>query len=184
MATGSKALTLGRSSSMSEAWDRLITEMIRYMIREFLAHPAELLTFRHLARRVASDPDVLHAIAEQRPDLFLVSQDDRFVKLFPEAVERIVDIDVDRTIDEVNVAPPKTVSARDHHPCDHFGAEGEILTDLLHCSFHPDTLIRNCCWREICRVRSANPGVIDAETWSEICRIRGYLQMRQNPRGF
>jgi hypothetical protein len=64
------------------------------LIREFLAHPAELLTFRHLARRVASDPDVLHAIAEQRPDLFLVTPDDRFAKLFPEAVEKIVDVGV------------------------------------------------------------------------------------------
>ena len=65
-----KTLTRG-PSSMSEAWDKLITEMIRYMIREFLAHPAELLTFRHLARRVASDPDSLacHCRTETRPAL-------------------------------------------------------------------------------------------------------------------
>ncbi len=130
---------------MSEAWDRLITEMVRCMIREFLAHPAELLTFRHLARRVTSDPDVLHAIAEQRPDLFLVTPDDRFVKLFSEAVERIIDVGVERTIAEVNVAHPKTVPTRDHRPCDHFGAESDILTDLLNCSFH--------------RKRSTNPPV-------------------------
>jgi hypothetical protein len=148
---------------MSEAWDRLITEMIRYMIREFLAHPAEMQTFRRVARRITADSDVLHAIAEQRPDLFLVTPDDRFVKLFPEAVERIVDVGVERTIAEVNVAHPKTVSTRDHHPCDHFGAESEILTDLLNCSL-PDSLTRNCCWKEICRVRSANRRVIDEET--------------------
>jgi hypothetical protein len=45
-------------------------------------------------------------------------------------------------------------------------------------------LTRNCCWREICRVRSTNPNIIDPDTWREICRIRGYLQGRQNPRGF
>jgi hypothetical protein len=83
---------------MSEAWNRLTTEMLRHMIREFLAHPAELLTFRKLSYRIASDPDVLHAIAEQRPDLFIITDNDPFVKLFPEAVERIVDIGVDRTI--------------------------------------------------------------------------------------
>ena len=53
-----------------------------YMIREFLAHPAELLTFRHPARLVASDPDILHAIAEQRPELFFITPDGRFVKHF------------------------------------------------------------------------------------------------------
>ena len=67
---------------MSEGWDRLATEMIRHMIREFLAQPAELLTFRRLARRIGSDPDILHAIAEQRPDLFLVTTNDRFIKLY------------------------------------------------------------------------------------------------------
>ena len=80
---------------MSEAWDLLITEMIRQMIREFLAHPAELLTFRKLSHRIASDADVLHAIAEQRPDLFIITDNDRFVKLFPEAVEKIVEVGVD-----------------------------------------------------------------------------------------
>jgi hypothetical protein len=36
-------------------------EMIRHMmIREFLAHPAELLTFRKWSRLVASDADILH----------------------------------------------------------------------------------------------------------------------------
>lgn len=44
---------------MSEGWDRLATEMIRHMIREFLAQPAEFLTFRRLALRIGSDPDVL-----------------------------------------------------------------------------------------------------------------------------
>jgi hypothetical protein len=104
---------------MSDAWDRLITEMIRHMIREFLAHPAELLTFRKLSYRIASDADVLHAIAEQRPDLFIITENDRFVKLFPEAVERIIEVGMDRTIAEVGIARSRLASEHDYHPCDH-----------------------------------------------------------------
>lgn len=169
---------------MSEAWERLITEILRHMIREFLAHPAELLTFRKLSYWIASDPDVLHAIAEQRPDLFIITADDRFVKLFPEAVERIVDVGVERTIAEVRAVRSEPDSKREHRPCGHFSSDDEILADLLRCSFHPETLTRNCCWSEIGRVRGVNARVVDMETWREICRIRGYLQMRQNPRGF
>jgi len=62
---------------MPGAWDRLITEMLRHMIREFMCHPAELLTFRQLAHRIESDSDVLHAIAEQRSELFLITRIDR-----------------------------------------------------------------------------------------------------------
>jgi hypothetical protein len=79
------------SDTWNAAWDKLITEMLRHMIREFLAHPAELFTFKKLSYRIASDPDVLHAIAEQRSDIFMVTANDRLVKLFPEAVERIVE---------------------------------------------------------------------------------------------
>jgi hypothetical protein len=61
------------SNSWNAAWDKLITEMLRHMIREFLAHPGELFTFRKLSHRIASDPDVLHAIAEQRSDIFIVT---------------------------------------------------------------------------------------------------------------
>ena len=43
----------------------------------------------------------------------------------------------ERTIAEVRIARSEPGSAPDHHPCDHFGSENEILTDL---SFHPDTL--------------------------------------------
>jgi hypothetical protein len=59
--------------------------MLCHMIREFLAHPAELLTFKKLSYRIGSDPDVLHAIAEQRHDLCIITDNNRFVKLFPEA---------------------------------------------------------------------------------------------------
>jgi hypothetical protein len=45
------------------------------MIRQFLAHPAELLTFRRLSMLVARDHDVLHAIAQTRLDLFMITAD-------------------------------------------------------------------------------------------------------------
>jgi hypothetical protein len=169
---------------MPGAWDRLITEMLRHMIREFMCHPAELLSFRQLAHRIDSDSDVLHAIAEQRSDLFLITRNDRFVKLFPEAVQRIAETGVERTIAEVRPMPSRMGSVRLHRSCDHFSSEDEVLTDLRNWSFTPDALTRNCCWNEICRVRGTHPGVISPDAWSEICRVRGYLQARQNPRGF
>jgi hypothetical protein len=169
---------------MSEAWDRLITEMIRHMIREFLAHPAELLTFSRLSRLIASDPDVLYAIAKLRPDLFMITADDRFVKLFAEAVERIAHVGVESAIAEVRPAVFGHVEKGVHHPCGHFSSDQEILDNLTHSSFQPDSLTRNCCWRQICRVRGLNPQAIDQETWREVCMVRGYLQGRQNPRGF
>jgi hypothetical protein len=169
---------------MSEAWDRFITETIRYMIREFLAHPAELLTFRRLSRLVASDQDVLHAIAEQRPDLFMITSNDRFVKLFPEAAERIASGGVEKAIAEVREIPSERDARHDHLACNHFSSDEEILADLQRVSFRSDLLTRGCCWRAICRVRAVNPQAIDEETWREVCGIRGYLHSRQNPRGF
>ncbi len=169
---------------MSEAWDRLISEMIRHMIREFLAHPAELLTFRKLSRLVASDADVLHAIAEQRPDLFMITSNDRFVKLFPEAVVRIASTGVEKAIAEVAPVPSERDARRDHPACDHFSSDEEILADLKRASFRPESLTRSCCWSAICRVRALNPQAINEEMWREVCGIRGYLHGRQNPRGF
>jgi len=55
------------SGTWNATWERLIAEVLRHMIREFLAHPAELFTFRKLSYRIASDPDVPYAIAEFNP---------------------------------------------------------------------------------------------------------------------
>ncbi len=171
-------------NSMPEAWDRLITEMLRLMIREFLFHPAEFFTFRRLAHHLQADSDVLHAIAEQRPDLFLLTPNDRVVKLFPEAVQRIVEIGIDRTISETRPIAPKRLAVPGGPRCDHFLSDDDILSDLRNCSFTPDALTRTCCWTQICRIRGANPHVIASDSWTGICRIRGYLLARQNPRGF
>jgi len=167
-----------------QGWQRLITDMIRHMIREFRAHPAEILSFRRLSRLVASDPDVLYAVAKLRPDLFMITADDRFVKLFSEAVERIAQVGVESAIAEVRPAALEHATKREDHPCSHFSSDDEILADLQRGSFQPESLTRYCCWREICRVRGRNPKAIDEDTWREVCRTRGYLQERQNPRRF
>ena len=169
---------------MPEGWERLITEMIRHMIRQFLAHPAEFLTFRRLSRLVASDPDVLHGIAEQRPDLFLITTNDRFVKLFPEAAERIASAGIENAITEPRTVPSGRDRRRDYPGRLHFSSDEEILADLQSASFGPESLTRGCCWRAICQVRALSPQAVDEETWREVCRIRGYLHGRQNPRGF
>jgi hypothetical protein len=175
---------------MSDAWDRLLTEMIRQMIRESLSHAGEFLTFNRLAYLIRAhsdlpaDSDLVHIVAEQRQDLFKVSEDDRRLKLYTEAVQRIVEEGVEHTVAEVGPLPASAPAKREPGHCDHFASENEILSDLSRCSFRPETLTRSCCWSEINRVRGLNPGTNDQEAWRELCRVRGYLHARQNPRGF
>jgi len=165
-------------------WDRLCTLMIRQMIQQFRVHPGDFLTFGQLAHRIPdADADVLHAIAEQRRDLFVITRDDRRVKLHLEAVERIDQEGIERA-----VVVPEPVAAVANAPherrhCNHFSEE-QILADLLRCSLPSEALTRGCCWREICRVRGHNLHQVSQETWNEVCGIRGYLRRRQNPRGF
>jgi hypothetical protein len=175
---------------MSEAWERLTTEMLRHMIREFLAHPAEFMTFTRLAFLIraatneAVSSDLLHVIAEQRSDLFIITRNDRGLKLFTDALERIVSMGVDSVIAEPAPVHSEAHPKYEHHRCNHFSGDDEILDALTRCSFGPPVLTRSCCWKEICRVRGMHSNAIDADAWREICSIRGYLQERQNPRGF
>lgn len=47
-------------------WDRLATQMIREMIRQFLRQPGKFLTFGQLAFRIpGSDKEVLHVVARK-----------------------------------------------------------------------------------------------------------------------
>ncbi|MGH3703465.1 MAG: hypothetical protein ACRDT9_02445 [Agromyces sp.] len=39
-------------------------------------------------------------------------------------------------------------------------------------------------WQAICRVRARNMNRVDELAWQRLCARRGYLQQRQNPRGF
>jgi hypothetical protein len=159
--------------------ERLVTDMIH----EFFAHPAEFLSFNKLAHRIAGgDADVLHAIAEAKPDLFLLTNNGRAAKLFPEAVREILKGNADlTTLHPITTPEEERIGAG--WRCEHSSDE-EILADLQHMSLPAEALTRRCCWTRICQVRGNNPGIIDAESWREICRVRGYLYARQNAAGF
>jgi hypothetical protein len=165
-------------------WDRLATRMIREMIHQFLLQPGEFLTFGQLAFRIPdSHREVLHAVAESRPDLFIVAGNDRALKLHRDAVETIL-----RDGIEAVLAPPAPVAIPTHSGtgrtrCGHF-EQDELATDLQRNSLPSEALTRNCCWTEICRIRASIYPPIDHESWREICVTRGYLLARQNPRGF
>jgi hypothetical protein len=165
-------------------WDRLATQMIREMIRQFLKQPGEFLTFGQLVFRIpGADKDVLHVIVENRPDLFLITRDDRSVRLYTDALQKILQKGVELTIAEVGPSHSAPAHGHDRDRCSH-PAEEEILANLVRCSLPPEALTRNRCWKEICRVRALNQQVVDSDTWREVCHVRGYLQERQNPRGF
>lgn len=165
-------------------WDRLATQMLREMIGKFLTEPGEFLTFGQLAFRITgSDKDVLHLVAESRPDLFIVTRDDRSIKLHTQAVFRILR----DGIDAVTVQPEPFQTAIPVREggirCGHFSQEA-LLADLHRCSLPPEALTRTCCWSEICPIRALSQPPIDEQSWREICVTRGYLLARQNPRGF
>jgi hypothetical protein len=172
-----------RSGEVAE-WDRLVVPMIREMIRQFLKQPGEFLTFGQLAFRISgSDKDLLHVVAENRPDLFVVTRDERSIKLHSEAVHRILQNGIDAvTVPPIHLPAP-TSPKEERIRCGHFSQE-ELLTDLQRCSLPAEALTRNCCWSEICRLRALSQPPINGESWREICVTRGYLLARQNPRGF
>jgi len=69
----------------------------------------------------------------------------------------------------------------------------QVLADLKHGSIPDEALVRNCCYKWICKVRGTfgfglQEGSSDyeneAEAWRELCRKMRYLRQRQNPRGF
>ncbi len=165
-------------------WDRLATQMIREMIRQFLREPGEFLTFGQLTFRIAgSDKELLHLVADSRPDLFAVARNDRAIKLHTRAVQRILEDGIDAATTQPEPGPTATAAREGLIRCGHFTQE-ELLRDLHRCSLAPEALTRNCCWSEICRIRAFSHPAIGADSWREICVTRGYLLARQNPRGF
>jgi hypothetical protein len=74
--------------------------------------------------------------------------------------------------------------------CD--SSDDVILNDLKLQAVPDDALLRKCCWSRISQVRgrtfsgSENTPSwdLDGKIWKELCSKRGYLQTRQNPRGF
>lgn len=165
-------------------WDRLATQMIREMIRQFLRKPGEFLTFGQLAFRIpGADKEVLHLVADSRPDLFAVARNDKALKLHTNAVQKILRDGVEAASAQLQATPQATAAREGRIRCGHFAQE-ELLSDLQRCSLPPEALTRNCCWSEICRIRALSHPPIDSESWREICVTRGYLMARQNPRGF
>ena len=165
-------------------WNRLATQMIREMIRQFLREPGEFLTFGQLAFRIpASDKELLHVVAESRPDLFAIARNDRALKLHTKAVEKVLQDGIDAAAVQPEPIQSMTPIRERRIRCGHFSCE-ELLNDLHKCSLPPESLTRNCCWSEISRIRGLSHPPIDAESWREICVTRGYLLARQNPRGF
>lgn len=165
-------------------WDRLMTQMIREMIRQFLTRPGEFLTFSQLVFRIpGADKDVLHALAEQRLDLFVVARNDNSIKLHTEVVGRVVRKGIEAAMVESTSMRIGTRPANGHVRCAHFSEE-ELLADLQRCSLPSEALTRGCCWSEVCRLRGLNSHLVDEQSWRDICATRGYLLARQNPRGF
>lgn len=165
-------------------WDRLVTQMIREMICQFLKQPGEFLTFGQLAFRIPnSDKDLLHSIVENRPDLFAVTRNERSVKLHTETVRRVLEEGIEAAAQEPPPTPQQVIGTAGRIRCGHF-SQDELLADLQRLSLPAEALTRNCCWTEICRLKSRCRLPIDYEEWREICRTRGYLLARQNPRGF
>ena len=66
----------------------------------------------------------------------------------------------------------------------HLRKETEILADLRNGTVPADALVQSCCWKEICRVRGRNLSLVRPQAWVKLCKQRGYLNSRQNPRGF
>ena len=165
-------------------WDRLATQMIREMIRQFLRQPGEFLTFGQLAFRIpGADKEVLHLVADSRPDLFAVARNDKALKLHISAVQKILQDGIDAAKAQPEHTPAVAVAHEGRIRCGHFTQE-ELLADLQRCSLPPEALTRSCCWTEICRIRAQSRPPLDAESWREICVTRGYFLARQNPRGF
>ena len=156
-------------------------EMIREMIRQFLKCPGEFLTFNQLVFRMpGADKDVLHVVAEQRTDLFLLTRDDRSIRLYTDALQRILQKGIDTAIADPGRPRGAPAQGNDRDRCGHY-TEEEILADLIRCSLPPEALTRNCCWRQVCRVRALNHTRIDAETWREVCHVRGYRKRGRIP---
>lgn len=63
-------------------------------------------------------------------------------------------------------------------------SDEEILADIVNETLPSEALVKTCCWKRVCQVRGRNFSQVDAEAWISICQRRGYLQERQNPRGF
>ncbi len=178
---------------MPAEWDE--TKVIHAMVRVLREHPAEWLTFKRLSLLIAvpsCNADLCAAIAEYRDDLFAVNADKR-LKLLQSVIKEIALQGIAKwqiparpeRIDRGSLNSQSSQSDRTATVgCYCNLSESEVLNDLKAGSVPEDALLNQCCWRTICRVRGLHFSSIDPETWREICQHRGYIQQRENPRGF
>ena len=178
------ALLLNHRIERPHAW-KIPARRAEYSLTENVASPFQAEPAHgQLAFRIPdSDREILHAVAENRSDLFVFTRDGRSLKLHVDAVQSIV-----RNGIEAVVATPAHIDTPSPQVggrirCGHFDHE-ELALDLQRNSLPSEALTRTCCWTEICRIRGSIYPPIDHEAWREICVTRGYLLARQNPRGF
>jgi hypothetical protein len=169
--------------------------IIGRMVAVLRSRPGEWMTFRYLASLVEipqCDDQVVGALAEYRPDLFAIAKD-RKLKLRVSVSEDIaLQGPTKWQVPPPPVKPIKGIGSSHGHGA--FGEsdaacycklpDQEVLADLKEGSIPDEALVFSCCWKNICRVRGLFFNLVPAETWIEICRKRGYIQHRENPRGF
>ena len=165
------------------------------MVKALRARPGEWLTFSYLSSLIAipnCDADIVGAMADYRPDLFSVSKD-RKLKLRTEVAEDVArrgpkNWKVPDRREQVPFGIFKRHSDKQagatQNVCYCSTSDEEILDDLTEDSIPDEALVFSCCWKNICRVRGLFFNLVAEETWIEICRRRGYIQQRENPRGF
>ena len=169
--------------------------IIERMVKTLRSRPGEWLTFAYLSSLVAlpdCNGDLIGAMADFRPDLFAVTKDKK-LKLRMKVVEDVaqqgprnwqVPVPPEK-VSELNHASRMGTSSRDlRDRCYCNLPDEEILADLKEDSIPDEALVYSCCWKNICRVRGKSFHLVPHETWTEICRRRGYIQRRENPRGF
>jgi hypothetical protein len=170
-------------------------QIIERMVLSLRSRPGEWLTFSYLSTLVAlpgCDADLIGAMADFRPDIFAVAKD-RKLKLREQIVA-----DIAKQEPRAWRVPDAPTRAPETHSIGHGGSttgmsEGasychlpdeEILADLKEGSIPDEALVYSCCWKNICRVRGLYFNLVPPDVWIEICRRRGYIQQRENPRGF
>ena len=169
--------------------------IIDCMVKALRSRPGEWLTFAYLSSLVSlpdCDANLIGAMADYRPDLFAVTKD-RKLKLRLNIAE---DVARKGPTNWQVPAPPEKVSEPNpgRHAVASFGESAagcycilpdeDVLFDLKAGSIPDEALVYSCCWKNICRVRGLFFNLVPPETWTEICRRRGYIQQRENPRGF
>ena len=169
--------------------------IIRSMVLALLSRPGEWIGFGRLADLVAlpnCDDELVAALADYRTDLFATTRD-RKVKLRPGTVEKVtkegrrnwqVPAPPEREKLQGSARQPRQAPTTLIAGCYCSNSEDQILADLGEGCIPDEVLISSCCWRTICRIRGRNFSSVDPEIWRETCQRRGYIYLRENPRGF